>query len=130
MDNCSVSCPRESQLEGLVRNYLASNEEYLLDDVVKAGEPLVRHFAVLFSGGRPIEDYMQAGYEGLLKAVKNFNADYGNSFSTYAGHCIIGEIKHYIRREASYYMPVCITELQSKVESLMEEYLVESVLIA
>lgn len=122
MENCSTSCSENSQLEKLVQDYLAYGEEHLLDEVVKSAEPLVRHFAVLFSGGRPIEDYMQAGYEGILKALKNFNANYGNSFVTYAGHCIMGEIRHYIRREASYYRPVVIAELQKKVEILIEEY--------
>lgn len=126
MVNCSMSCTEDSQLERLVENYLTHGEDHMLDEVVKAGEPLVRHFAVLFSGGRPIEDYMQAGYEGFLKALKNFNRDYGNCFSTYAGHCIMGEIRHFIRREASYYKPAVIAELQKKVDRLVEEYFTEN----
>lgn len=47
------------------------------------------------------EDLMQVGYVGLLKAVNNFDPKLGNRFSTYAVHCIGGELRHHQRDNSS-----------------------------
>lgn len=118
----SVGRSEDSRLDTMAQLYFTEAPQCELEEFAKAGEPLVRHFAALLSGGRPIEDYIQVGYEGFMKALKNYDKNFGNSFTTYAGHCIIGEIKHYIRRETSYYRPACIAEIQKKAEGLVEQY--------
>jgi RNA polymerase sigma-B factor len=45
----------------------------------------------------PIEDLMQVGYVGLLKAINNFNPEIGDSLTAYAAPCISGEIKRHFR---------------------------------
>jgi RNA polymerase sigma-B factor len=45
----------------------------------------------------PIEDLMQVGYVGLLKAINNFDPALGFSLATYATPCISGEIKKHFR---------------------------------
>ncbi len=45
----------------------------------------------------PIEDLMQVGYVGLLKAINNFDPALGFSLATYAMPCITGEIKKHFR---------------------------------
>jgi RNA polymerase sigma-B factor len=40
---------------------------------------------------------MQAGYVGLLKAINNFDPDYGDSLMAYARPCVSGEIKRHFR---------------------------------
>ena len=40
---------------------------------------------------------MQVGYVGLLKAINNFNPDYGGNLAAYAQPCISGEIKRHFR---------------------------------
>jgi len=45
----------------------------------------------------PIEDLMQVGYVGLLKAVRRFDPDLGGSLSAFARPCINGEIKRHFR---------------------------------
>jgi Sigma-70 region 2 len=45
----------------------------------------------------PVEDLMQAGYVGLLKAINNFDPAAGDSLSAYAAPCISGEVKRYFR---------------------------------
>ena len=94
-----------------------------LDRVMEAGKRLVIYYVKLFSAGSLDEDLVQAGYEGLLKAVKRFDAAAGAGFVTYAGHCIMGEIRHYLRKENAYYKPGCVAELQGKVEQLTQERL-------
>ncbi|MBQ3235663.1 MAG: sigma-70 family RNA polymerase sigma factor [Clostridia bacterium] len=47
------------------------------------------------------DDMFQAGCVGLIKAVDNFDASFGVTFSTYAVPMIIGEIKRIIRTNNS-----------------------------
>jgi RNA polymerase sigma-B factor len=45
----------------------------------------------------PVEDLMQVGYVGLLKAINNFDPAVGGSLAAYAQPCISGEIKRHFR---------------------------------
>jgi RNA polymerase sigma-B factor len=45
----------------------------------------------------PVEDLMQVGYVGLLKAINNFDPEAGDSLSAYAAPCISGEVKRHFR---------------------------------
>ena len=44
-----------------------------------------------------VEDLMQVGYLGLLKAIQNYNPSFGNGLRAYAVPCITGEIKRHFR---------------------------------
>jgi RNA polymerase sigma-B factor len=45
----------------------------------------------------PVEDLMQVGYVGLLKAINGFDPAVGDSLSAYATPCISGEVKRHFR---------------------------------
>ena len=45
----------------------------------------------------PVEDLMQVGYVGLLKAINNFDPAFGSNLASYAQPCITGEIKRHFR---------------------------------
>ena|ERR1022692_1917993 len=45
----------------------------------------------------PVEDLMQVGYVGLLKAINNFDPAFGGSLAAYAQPCVTGEIKRHFR---------------------------------
>jgi RNA polymerase sigma-B factor len=45
----------------------------------------------------PVEDLMQVGYVGLLKAINNFDPGIGDSLDAYATPCVSGEIKRHFR---------------------------------
>jgi len=49
----------------------------------------------------PVDDIIQVGTLGLLKAFERFNPTDGASFRTYATHLITGEIRHYLRDKTS-----------------------------
>lgn len=91
--------------------------------LAEAAKGLIYHFARLYGGGFRLDDLTQSGAEGLLKAINNFDPAAGASFATYAGHCIIGEIRHNVRKEASYYTPGSIAGLQGKVNRFIGDYL-------
>jgi RNA polymerase sigma-B factor len=44
-----------------------------------------------------VEDLMQVGYVGLLKAINNFDPAFCSNLTTYAQPCISGEIKRHFR---------------------------------
>jgi RNA polymerase sigma-B factor len=105
--------------------YRMTGRDEDLERVVTTGRNLVCHFARIFTGGTS-EDAVQAGMEGLMKAVVRFDPVTGASFGTYAAHCVMGEIRHYIRKESSYYRPGSIKDLQFKVDRFVEEVLKET----
>ncbi|CAN5347830.1 N/A [soil metagenome] len=60
--------------------------------------PLVQFLAKRFSDrGEPLEDLVQVGSVGLLKAIDRFDLSREVEFSTYATPTIVGEIKRHFR---------------------------------
>lgn len=111
--------------EEAAQRYFSLSGEEELEKLLRAGYGLICYFSTVFCGIRPNDDIIQVGYEGLLKAVKGFRPEYGNRFTTYAGHCIIGAIKHHLRKENSFYRPCCLATLQEKAEMLLDMELEE-----
>lgn len=114
--------PATNSLNEAAAAYLAGKDESALTGLMTAAEGLIRYFARLYGGGCCQEDLFQAGRVGLLKALQNYNPEKEVSFVTYASHFIMGEIRHLARKEASFYRPGCIAELQAKVDQVVEEY--------
>jgi len=78
-------------------------EQYKLGDkeaeekLVKHNMRLVAHVALKYKQNMAQDELIAIGSIGLLKAIKNFNTNKNNSFSTYATRCIDNEILMYIR---------------------------------
>ena len=70
------------------------------EKLVVSNRGLVRSIALRFRDrGVEIEDLMQIGTIGLLKAIRSFDLDRGTCFSTYAVPMIFGEIRRSLRDE-------------------------------
>ncbi|MGB8964412.1 MAG: SigB/SigF/SigG family RNA polymerase sigma factor [Candidatus Cybelea sp.] len=68
------------------------------DELVVVHLNLVRFLAVRFANrGEPLDDLVQVGTVGLLKAIDRFELERGVEFTTYATPTIVGEIKRYFR---------------------------------
>jgi RNA polymerase sigma-B factor len=68
------------------------------DELVTLHLPLVHFLARRFRDrGEPLEDLVQVGTIGLIKAVDRFDPLRGVEFSTYATPTIVGEIKRHFR---------------------------------
>ena len=115
-------CQPTNELEAAIAAYIAARSPEHLRRVVEAGTGLVYHFAGLYSHGGRRDDLSQAGFEGLLKAAHRFDPRRGVSFATYAGHCIMGEIRHQIRKEASFDRSGRVAELQIRINETIDEY--------
>jgi RNA polymerase sigma-B factor len=81
-----------------------------------------RHLAARYdAGGQFAEDLHQVAYEGLVKAVDNFDPDYGAAFLSYATPTILGELKRHFRDTSwAVHVPRRIQELSSDVRPVTE----------
>jgi RNA polymerase sigma-B factor len=68
------------------------------DRAITAWLPLVRHLARRFDGrGESLDDLIQIGTVGLIKAIDRFDPEYGSDFASYAVPTVVGEIKRHFR---------------------------------
>ncbi len=68
--------------------------EQLVDQYIGLVEFLARRFR---NRGEPLEDLVQVGTIGLLKAIERFDLERKVEFSTYATPTIVGELKRHFR---------------------------------
>src|SRR4051812_49582589 len=67
-------------------------------DAIEAHLPLVRSIARRYAGtGEPLEDLVQAGTVGLIKAVDRFDPKRHRDLAALARPSIEGEIRHHLR---------------------------------
>lgn len=112
----------EAQPENLDPAY-----ESLRNDLVVAHLNLVRFLALKFANrGEPIDDLVQVGTVGLLKAIDRFQLDRGVEFTTYATPTIVGEIKRYFRDKGwAVKVPRRLQELNLAVNRASEKLAVQ-----
>ncbi len=68
------------------------------DALIEKHLPLVEYLARRFAGrGEALDDLVQVGTLGLIKAVDRFDIERGVEFSTYATPTVVGEIKRHFR---------------------------------
>ncbi len=70
------------------------HRERLVEQYIGLVEFLARRFR---NRGEPIEDLVQVGTIGLLKAIDRFDLDREVEFSTYATPTVVGELKRHFR---------------------------------
>ncbi|MFD5831897.1 sigma-70 family RNA polymerase sigma factor, partial [Lentzea sp. NPDC060358] len=69
---------------------------YVRDTLIELNLPLVRYAAARFrSRNEPMEDIVQVGTIGLIKAIDRFELSRGVEFPTFAMPTIVGEIKRF-----------------------------------
>lgn len=122
----SRSIPRE-QLRRMHRRYrdaaAATERDRIREELVKAYESLVHFLARRFlNRGEPLEDIVQVGFLGLIKAIDRFDPSLGNEFTTFATPTILGEIRRYFRDKGwAIRFPRRLQELYQQVVRVNEE---------
>ena len=89
--------------------------------------PLVRSLARRYANrGEQLEDLVQVGCIGLIKAIDRFDVDRGVELTTYATPNIIGEIKRHFRDKGwSVRVPRGLQELNVRLSQLLEQLTVQ-----
>ena len=82
----------------LFRRLQETGDPAIREELARLHLPLVEYLAKRFKDrGEPLDDLIQVGSVGLLKAIDRFDLDRGVEFSTYATPTIVGELKRYFR---------------------------------
>lgn len=90
--------------------------------IVSSMLPIVKRIArtIARRSYDPIEDMVQAGSIGLLKAIESYSPQTNDNFKVYAGSLIIGEMKHYLRDKLNTIrVPRHIQELSYRINSFI-----------
>lgn len=99
-----------------------NSDPSLRAEIIERQEPLVRALARKFL--RPsvqLEDLVQCAWIALIGAVDRFDPTHNTKFSTYAVHCMVGEIKRYFRDKTwSVKVPRYLQELSQAATSMEE----------
>lgn len=75
-----------------------SGDEKAAELLVIENTALVKSLALKFRDrGTELEDLIQIGMIGMLKAINSFDVERGTAFSTYAVPLIVGEIRRHLR---------------------------------
>jgi RNA polymerase sigma-B factor len=101
---------------------------------LQAREKLIEHYMSLVRSvarryayrGEPLEDLVQIGAIGLIKAIDRFDVNRGVELTTYATPNIIGEIKRHFRDKAwAVRVPRGLQELNAQLSRLVEQLTVQ-----
>jgi RNA polymerase sigma-B factor len=100
-----------------------SAREQLIEQYMSLVRSLARRYAYR---GEQLDDLVQIGAIGLIKAIDRFDLDRGVELTTYATPNIIGEIKRHFRdRGWSVRVPRGLQELNIQLSRLLEELTVQ-----
>src|SRR5262249_21304151 len=115
---------KQGQIQGWLDEYGKSRDPALRGLIIQAALPLVKRIAYGLArrSTDPVEDLVQVGSIGLIKAVDQFNPEAGAKFQTYATHLITGEIRHYLRDKTSMIRaPRELQELSFRINRLIQD---------
>lgn len=107
----------------LFRRYKEEGDEEAREQLIVSHINLVRYIAAKFKNrGEPLDDLIQVGTIGLIKAIDRFDPSRGLEFTTYATPTIMGEIKRHFRDKGwTIRVPRRLQELSAKVNSATDE---------
>jgi RNA polymerase sigma-B factor len=111
----------------LLRRYHEEGDLQAREQLIEQYMSLVRSLARRYSyRGEPLEDLVQIGAIGLIKAIDRFDLERGVELTTYATPNIIGEIKRHFRDKGwSVRVPRGLQELNVQLSRLVEQLTVQ-----
>ena len=92
------------------------------EEIVNGNLKLVLSLIKKYNNGKyDMNDLFQIGCIGLIKAVDNFDPNYGVMFSTYAVPLILGEVKRFIRDSTEMRIARSIRDNAYKILKFIDE---------
>ena len=106
----------------LLRRYHEQGDIAARDQLIEQYMSLVRSLARRYSyRGEQLDDLVQIGAIGLIKAIDRFDVDRGVELTTYATPNIIGEIKRHFRDKGwAIRVPRALQELNASMSGAIE----------
>jgi len=113
--------------KALLRRYHESGDLQAREQLIERYMALVRSLARRYSHrGEQLEDLVQIGAIGLIKAIDRFDVNRGVELTTYATPTIIGEIKRHFRDHGwAVRVPRGLQELSLRLSRLIEQLTVQ-----
>ena len=93
------------------------------EKLIEENVPLIKSIVKRFKGRLEYDDLMQLGAIGFIKAMQNFDVEYGVRFSTYAVPMISGEIKRFLRDDGAIKVSRWTKSLAQKISAYIDEKL-------
>ena len=91
--------------------------------LIEENSPLIKSVIKRFRDkGVEYDDLYQIGCMGFLKAIKNFNSEFGVKFSTYVVPMVIGEVKRFMRDDGSIKVSRALKSLNLQINKFIEEF--------
>jgi RNA polymerase sigma-B factor len=117
----------ERDVDALLIAYHREGDRDARDRALVELMPLARALAARYAGrGEPLEDLVQVGAVGLIKAVDRFDVERGVEFSSYAVPTIVGEIRRHFRDKAwAMHVPRRLKELSVRLSRVLDELTTE-----
>lgn len=121
----ALQCALERRLAAYRQGQLSPRQqEALKRDIVMAYQPYVERIArgLARRSYDPVEDLIQVGCMGLIKAMDRYQPQLNVRFKTYCSYHITGEIRHYLRDKASMIKaPRALYELYYRMNQVVQQ---------
>jgi RNA polymerase sigma-B factor len=116
---------RGRDTEALIAELARTHDEVVRREIIERHEPLVRSLAHKFvRAGVQVDDLIQTAWIALIRALDRYDPSHETKFSTYAIHCMVGEIKRYFRdRTWGMKVPRCLQEIASSLNRMEDRLL-------
>ena len=99
-----------------------NGDEHAKNKLIQENSPLIKSVIKKYlNKGIEYDDLFQLGSLGFLKAINNFNPEFGVKFSTYAVPMIAGEIKRFLRDDGSIKVSRAIKSVYYQIQKLCDE---------
>jgi len=118
-----VAGPDDVADDALFREYRETGDRRVRNELIGRHRWLAIHCAKRFADkGEPLDDLVQVGMLGVLKAVERFDPDYGAAFATFAVPTIVGELRRHFRDTTwAVHVPRRAKDLQHTIKVAVDE---------
>lgn len=100
-----------------------NGDENAKEILITENSPLIKSVIKRYlNKGIEFEDLFQLGSLGFLKAINNFDENFGVKFSTYAVPMIAGEVKRFIRDNGIIKVSRSTKQLNIQINKFIEKY--------
>ena len=104
-----------------------NGDKLIKEEIINGNLKLVLSIIKKYNNGKyDMNDLFQVGCIGLIKAVDNFDVNFGVQFSTYAVPLILGEVRRFIRDSTQVRIARSIRDNAYKILKYKDDYIMKN----